>query len=215
MDLQTVLAYRPEQFQFDFTQVLAVRSQEPWLPGYRGWVFAPQPWLSDNSYEIIDLWSGQTISRGAITFLSNPLWQRLQLGIAYYLPVVNTVAPNKGHSILLNFRLALIEEQMRLIGVAANWCQEFLGSRVIEKQVLSSHPVVAQLIARLIRDVYALNTFDRACLAIGSGRHWLIDEIDSIGEQLIKLVGGRAMLSGQMVYLRTLFLTLNRLYLED
>ncbi len=215
MDLQAAPAYRTEQFQLDFSVVYTASLGDNRLPGHRGWVLAPECWLRDETYEVVDLWSGMPVPARQVTLVNNPVWQRRQLAVARY-SFTDDTGRNEPHVLLARFRQALVDEQIRVIRAASNWCREFLASRTIGTQTLGSHPAVAQVMAALVRDVYALNAGVRATQLDTPGwRAWLIDEVDSIGEQLIKLAGGRAMLDGQMVYLRTLLLTLNRLYLEE
>ena len=215
MDDSTPLAYRPEQFLFDFRQVYDACRPDRWLPGYRGWVFAPQPWLEGGGYAIVDLGDGREVAAEDVILRRNPLWQRQQLGVAWYPPRDVIAAPDEACQFRLRFRSAVVGHEIDLIRAATDWCQCFLAARTSGKHGLAHHPVVAQMSAGLVRDVYALGAADLdACLVTPGGRRWLTDEVDSICGQLIKLAGGRAVLSGQMVYLRTLFLTLNRLYLE-
>jgi hypothetical protein len=214
MDIQTVLMHQPKQFQFDFLATLAECRQDSWLPGYRGRVFVPRIWLEDDTHTIIDLESGHGVERSAVTCLNNPLWQQHGLAVGCYPTAPDAPVPGQIPELLTTFRLALVNEQTRVLRKAVEWCQAFLSSRPHGRQTLSSHPVVSQMLAMLIRDAYALMTIDRTWFDTAGGRHYAVDAIDSVCEQLIKLAGGRAMLCGQMVHLRTLFLTLNRLYLE-
>ncbi|MGH3156361.1 MAG: hypothetical protein ACRDNF_07295, partial [Streptosporangiaceae bacterium] len=50
-------------------------------------------------------------------------------------------------------------------------------------------------------------------LASPAARQWLAEQVDAVALSLIKLAGGRSMLAGGMVELRTVLLTVNRIYL--
>lgn len=215
MDLTSVLYYQPQQFQFRFARAFAESLPAKCLPGHRGWIFVPRSWLADETYRVLDLMTGQALEPQALAWVNHPLWQRHDFGIARY-ALLERQSSERKQDLLTTFRQALIGEQLSVLRRAEEWCQEFLSSRTVGSQKLSMYPPVSHMLARVVRDLYALDTGDlSACLAAPGGGAWLTEEIDAICEQLIKLAGGRAMLSGQMVYLRTLFLTLNRTYLEN
>ena len=215
MNFESVLSYKHDQFIFNFADALPLRDRQPWLPGHRGWVFGPDARLGNPEGVVIDLPSGRPVARQALSQIGNPLWERQSLAIARYACPTGGPEPH-GSALLHAVRVGLAGEQIRLIHEAIAWCHTFLSGRTSGQQKLINQPYVAQLLASVVRDAHALDrsTLD-TCLSSVGARHWLVDEIDSIGTRLIKLVGGRAMLGGQMVYLHTLFLTLNRLYLED
>jgi hypothetical protein len=125
--------------------------------------------------------------------------------------------PPLGESALISrFRCALVAEEMRVLREAVEWCRQFLASRTSGDQPLTHLPAVAQAQASLVRDLHLLRHVDLAdCLATPGGRRLVCEQVESACERLIKLVGGRAMLRGHMVFVTTLFTTLNRLYLEE
>jgi hypothetical protein len=212
VDLQATLAFRPDQFQLNFSQIVSDCRDDFWLPGHRGLLFAPQCWLGDSRYAVIDLDQEREVDRESLRFLPSPLWQQQGFGLASYPWNVDAEQVRPGQ-LLTSFRSAVVRQQLRALHLAVEWCHKFLSSRMVGDQRLGQHPVVVQGLGRVIRDLYALRTVDLA--GVLADRSWFIDEVDNVAEQLIKLVGGRAMLSGQMVQLRTMLLTLNRLYLED
>ena len=216
MDLTSVLFYQPQQFQLRFGQIFAESLPAQCLPGYRGAVFVPQSYLASGTYRLYDLASGQSLTLQAVTEENNPLWQRHGMAVARYTPPPNLEQGEKQEKLLRGFQCALVQEQCAILSQAEQWSYEFLSARTIGTQKIVSYPPVSHLLAKVVRDRYALSTCNiAASLAQPGGGAWLTEEIDAICEQLIKLVGGRAMLRGQMVYLRMLFLLLNRIYLEN
>lgn len=108
-------------------------------------------------------------------------------------------------------RLALAETGRDLLGAAVGWCRDFLGARRSGDQRLRAHPQLAALVARAaaLRQVDLPGTLDDP-----AGRAWWVLEVDELAYGLIRMAGGRSVLSGQMVQLRTALLYANRIYLE-
>ncbi|HKT03595.1 MAG TPA: hypothetical protein VJT31_29040, partial [Rugosimonospora sp.] len=111
-------------------------------------------------------------------------------------------------------RLALAETGRDLLGEAVGWCRDFLASRHSGGQRLSAHPQVAHQLAVLVARAAALRQVDLPLtLAEQAGRAWWVREADELAYGLIHLAGGRSVLCGQMVQLRTALLYANRVYL--
>ena len=199
-------------FTFDFARVYGVLGRDR-VPGRGGLAIAPRGWLTP-PHRILDLADGHLVSPHDVLAVDNPMWKRQGIGVASYRRSTPAGAANPG--LLGEFRAELADEQRRLLSSALSWCQEFLSGRRAGAQRLSSHPVVSQAVARLVCDAVTLTTADlTATLATTPGRGWFVDEVDTMANELIRLAGGRAMLSGQMVHLRMLLLTLNRAYMEE
>jgi hypothetical protein len=111
-------------------------------------------------------------------------------------------------------RLALAETGRDLLGAAVGWCRDFLGARRSGDQRLSAHPQVAHQLAALVARAAALRQVDLpGTLDDPAGRAWWVREVDELAYGLIRMAGGRSVLSGQMVQLRTALLYANRIYL--
>jgi hypothetical protein len=178
-------------------------------------LLAPHRWLTDSRYVIVDMERELPLELRSLRLLPNPVWEQQGLCVASYAAHADADLLSAG-ALLCRFRLALIRGQLDALHRAVDWCHSFLSSRSIGEQRLGQHPAVMLSLGRVVRDLYALQCADLTdYLGAQSDRTWLIEEIDTVAEQLIKLAGGRAMLSGQMVQLRTVLLTMNRLYLED
>ncbi|HEY1293358.1 MAG TPA: hypothetical protein VGJ60_09770 [Chloroflexota bacterium] len=201
-----VLGFEPNQFDLDYT---ALVTAERWLPGYRGWVLAPMRLLTHPDYPVVDLRTGRPVQ---VTAVHNPTWEHAGFGIGRYAEPM--VAPDD--TPLISFRLALVREEVRVLGQALAWCTTFLNARTTGDQALARHPAVMQVHARLVAELFVLQSTDmREAIATSAGRRMLCHGVQSAGEQLIKLSGGRAMLAGHMVSVASLLATLNRMYLED
>jgi hypothetical protein len=196
-------------FDFDLGDVSADVLGSRRLAGHAGLALAPRAWLGPGECELVDLRSGATIE--AIELVPNPLWEQQGLAVVRYdAPETTAESP-----LVPRFRTALVTAEVDAIRAAVEWCQRFLASRKVGGQTLATHPVVAQEVAQLASDVLLLARADAAAsVATRAGREWLAEQVDVIGRRLIALAGGRALLAGQMVQLRALFLTLNRLHLE-
>jgi hypothetical protein len=203
------LGFEAGQFDLNYDGIVHACAERRMLAGHAGWVLAPRTRLLD---DVVDLATGQSIDRDDVSAVDHPLWHRQGYAVLRY----RRPGPDGDVALVHRFRRALVMDELRVLAAAVDWCQSFLGARTSGTQPLTRHPAVVQLLARLVRDVYALRQMDLAqAVSTHAGRHMLRDEIDSACEQLIKLVGGRAMLSGHMVQVGALFSTLNRLYLED
>jgi hypothetical protein len=204
--------HQPETFDIDLDRVFEEALPERMLPGHRGWVVASQRAMA-GAGGVVDVVGGWALDAEGLTVLDAPLWSCQGIAMARYAGSESAV-PTVG-SPLTAFRAALAREELRILAVAATWCHDFLSSRRSGSQRLSSHPAVKLALARLTADVWALRAADPvSTIQTPEGRAWLIDEVDSAANQVIKLAGGRAMLRGHAVQLQALLLLLNRTYLE-
>jgi hypothetical protein len=204
--------HQPETFDIELDRVFAEALPERTLPGHRGWVVASRRAMAGAS-SVVDMVGGRALDAESLTVLDAPLWSCQGIALARY-PGGESAIPTVG-SPLAALRAALAREELRILAVAATWCHDFLSSRRSGSQRLSSHPAVKLALARLTADVWALRAADPAStIQTPEGRAWLIDEVDSAANQVIKLAGGRAMLRGHAVQLQALLLLLNRTYLE-
>jgi hypothetical protein len=208
VDSRIALAFERDQFQLDLASVIAECRADLWLPGYRGLVFAPRLWLNDDRYQIVDLEQEARIEREYVAEVCNPLWEQQGFCVARY-PWKLEAHVSRSETLLQRYRSALVRAELHTLSLAVDWCHTFLSSRTLGAQRLSQNPVVVQAFGRVVRDLYALQA-PEAC----GDAHRYTEEVDDVAEQLIKLAGGRAMLGGHMVQLRTTLLTMNRLYLE-
>jgi hypothetical protein len=204
--------HQPETFDIDLDGVFAEALPGRKLPGHRGWVVASQRAM-DGASGVVDMTGGWELDRESLTVMAAPLWSCEGIAIARY-PGGEAAVPTDGSS-LAALRSALAREELRILAEAATWCHDFLSTRRSGSQRLSSHPAVKLALARLTADVWALRAADPvSTIQTPEGRAWLIDEVDSAANQVIKLAGGRAMLRGHAVQLQALLLLLNRTYLE-
>ena len=145
-----MLGFERDPFDLDYSALLG---SEAWLPGHRGWVLAPGELLSDPHYAVIDLRSGRDVQA---TRVANPLWERQGFGVARY----GEPEFEGSGALLTTFRTALVLEEMRVLGAAAQSCADFLNKRESGGHALARHPAVMQMHARLVRDVYMLKHID-------------------------------------------------------
>ncbi len=208
--------HQPETFDIELDRVFEEALPNRMLPGHRGWVVASRRAMAGAS-SVVDIVGGWACDAQSLTILDAPLWSCQGIAIARYPGGESagpTAVPTAG-SPLAALRAALAREELRILAVAATWCHDFLSSRRSGSQRLSSHPAVKLALARLTADVWVLRAADPvSTIQTPEGRAWLIDEVDSAANQVIKLAGGRAMLRGHAVQLQALLLLLNRTYLE-
>jgi hypothetical protein len=179
--------------------------------GHRGLLLsAPTPAGTGWSGPVVDAGTGRDVDPAHLTELPNPLLRRIGLSVLRYPATESADSPE----LLTEVRLSLLAEEQRALVAGVQWCQDFLDSRRAGVQKLSAQPVVAHQAAALFSDAVALLRADLpAALSTAAGRDWLVAEVDATAERLIKLAGGRALLAGQMVSLRTVLLLTNRIYL--
>lgn len=204
--------HQPETFDLELDRLYAETLPDRMLPGHHGWVVATAE-AAAAAEGVVDLAAGRELDRSALTVLDAPLWSHQGIALARYFP--GGPAETSSSARPAAFRLALVREELRALAAATRWCQDFLASRRTGGQRLSGHPAVRLAMARATADVWALQAVDLpSTIDTPGGRAWLVDEIDSAANQLIKLAGGRAMLRGHAVQLQSLLLLLNRTYLE-
>lgn len=202
--------------ELDLTAAFARALGAPYVPGRRGLALAPEALLADLGSGVIDLVGGQRIDPTQLTVVENPVLSRWGLAaVRYPSPDPGLVAPTERDSRLLRaLRVAILEEERVTLGRAVRWCQDFLSSRRTGGHKLSTHPNVAYQMAALVAAASALAAVDLpATLGTEAGRGWLVCNLDEAHEQLTRMVGGRSMLAGNMVQLRAVTLTVNRLYI--
>lgn len=177
------------------------------VPGWRGLLVAPRATLA--RAQVVDLTSG-SVDRAALTELPHPVLRRCGLVVARY---PGTAEPGPA-GLVVTVRAALVAEAQRVLVAGARYCQDFLASRRSGGRRLSAHPVVAHQVAGAVAAVAALRYADvSAALADPAGRDWLVSSVDDAAAALVKLAGGRSLLAGHLVALRTVLLTVNRVYL--
>jgi hypothetical protein len=159
---------------------------------------------------------GPAAAAGALVVVPHELLARAALTLLRYRPgTPATCCPPVAPATLHGLRLALAETDRDLLGTAVHWCRDFLAGRRHGEQRLGSHSPVAAQLAGLVARAAALRQADLpATLASPAGRAWWIREVDELALGLIRMAGGRSVLSGQMVQLRTALLYANRIYLE-
>lgn len=186
-----------------FRQVLG----ENLVPGRGGFVVAPTQSLVDG--KVFDLATGPIDPAGLIG-LPHPVLTGSGLTVARYRASTGAVDPG----LLVVLRSALVAEAQAVLVAAARKCHEFLASRRSGGLKLSTHPVVAHQVAGAVAVVESLRHADvTAALSTSAGRAWLVSTVDEAAASLGKLVGGRALLAGNLVALRAVLLTVNRIYL--
>jgi hypothetical protein len=165
--------------------------------------------------DVLDLATGTTVATAEVTLVAHELLARAGLTVLRYPRVGPTsCCPPVVPPALRRFRHALAETDRDLLGRAVDWCRDFLGARRHGEQRLSAHPQVAYQFAGLVARAAVLRQVDLpATLDDPAGRAWWVREVDELAHGLIRMAGGRSVLSGQMVQLRTALLYANRVYL--
>jgi hypothetical protein len=206
---------------FDLAGVLIAAFGERYLAGYDGLLLAFRPMLADPAWRALDLAAGRPVH--SIQELDNPLLARQELVVCRYTPSgVSGSGVGGSNELLPALRTVLLAEERRVIAASVHRCEHFLASRRTGSGMgpstggrkLSSHPVVANQLAALVAGAAALKRADSViALGTAAGREWLTEQVDAVAVNLIKLSGGRSMLAGHMVQLRTVLFVVNRIYL--
>lgn len=165
--------------------------------------------------DVRDLATGTTVAPAVVTLVAHELLARAGLTVLRYPPAGPTpCCPPVVPPALRRLRHALAETDRDLLGGAVDWCRDFLGARRHGGQRLSAHPQVAYQLAGLVARAAALRQVDLPGALDGpAGRAWWVREVDELAYGLIRMAGGRSVLGGQMVQLRTALLYANRIYL--
>ena len=165
--------------------------------------------------DVLDLATGTTVATAEVTLVAHELLARAGLTVLRYQPIGRTpCCPQIQPPDLLRLRHALADTDRDLLSAAVNWCRDFLGARRHGTQRLSAHPQVAHQLAGLVARAAALRQADLAgTLDHPAGRAWWVREVDELAYGLIRMAGGRSVLGGHMVQLRTALLYANRVYL--
>ena len=109
------------------------------------------------------------------------------------------------------FRQALLRAELRQLSRYLEQTHVYLKSRDDGTHTLDNHPVLEQAQAQVISELHKA----RVILEQSNPSemyHLIIEAIDQAALILIKIIGGRAMLKGQAVQLRTLFKLINKLF---
>jgi alkylation response protein AidB-like acyl-CoA dehydrogenase len=109
------------------------------------------------------------------------------------------------------FSQALLSAQLQLLNRCLEQTHVYLKSRDDGTHTLDNHPVLEQAQAQVISELH------RARVILDQSNptpmyHLAVEAIDQAALILIKIIGGRAMLKGQAVQLRTLFKLINKLF---
>jgi hypothetical protein len=207
---------RDLKVEFDLAAAFTEAFGEHLLAGHCGLLAATRDMLEDPAWRPVDLAEGKPIDAAALTRLPNPLLARQGYVVCRY------ASPDAGSVVGADvegdradaLRAALLEQERLAIGAAVHGCHEFLAGRRTGGQRLSAHPAVAARLGELVAEAAVLQRADAAtALATAAGRRWLLAQVDAIALGLIALAGGRALLADGAVQLRTVLLTINRIYL--
>lgn len=214
----------PVAFRFDLAAAFTEAFGEQLLPGRRGLLVATRDMLEDPRWRPVDLAEGKPIDLAALIPLPNPLLARQGYTICRYASPGSDADARSEAALDADLdvegdradalRTALLGQERLAISAAVRGCHEFLAGRRTGGQRLSAHPAVAARLGALVAEAAVLQRADAAtALATAAGRHWLVAQVDAVALGLIALAGGRALLADGAVQLRTVLLTVNRIYL--
>lgn len=150
-----------------------------------------------------------TVKPAQISWFNNMTLSQLGLAGGQIEGLANTDAPLNGE-----FRLKVCTELHQVMQQKFKFIVDYLSSREVDGQVLIDIPSISSKVADVIALHYEMQT-NQASAQFGVTESTMFaDQAEQFCQLLLELGGGRGILNGHALSLRTLVFTLSKLYLR-